>query len=227
MLAITQKQRTLLLFVAVLFVVGVVFGTMLTHSLTYSQQQRLTQDVQVWSQETQRSPQAEQTQYVPALADVQAEEAGVQADERGAMFWERLGFHGKWVLLIWLLGVTVVGLPFVLGVIFFKGVLLGFALATIMTGYAWSGFWFSLVNLTPANLLIVPALVLVSVSALSFSLYVIRTRIFNKVGLLAPAVWRHSVFALAMFGVLAVAALIEAYVSPALLSVTASWLQAS
>ncbi|WP_274651723.1 stage II sporulation protein M [Paenibacillus humicola] len=194
-LPLLRKELTLLIFVTVIFVVGLVFGALLVNALTMDQQRELAENVQLLAKR--------------ALAD--APGAG------GGDFAGRAAFYAKWLLLIWVLGVTVVGMPLVLALDFFKGVLVGFAVATLVNEHAWRGLLFSLASVAPQNLIVVPALLIASVSALSFSLYVIRSRLLNRYGTLSGPLAAHTSTALLMLLIATGAALVETYASPVLL----------
>lgn len=190
-----KNPYTLYVFVAVLFVVGVIFGGLMVQALTLEQQQELASDV---------------SQYVQLMNN------GVMADEAQS-FWDSFFFHGKWMLLLWLLGITVVGIPFVLALDFLKGALVGFAIGSLVTQHAWKGLLFSLVSVAPPNLIIVPAILITSVAAISFSTYVIKNRLLQQKGTLAPQVLAFSSTVLFMMLLLVGAAWLEAYISPVLM----------
>src|SRR5690348_871400 len=99
----TADSMMLYVFVGVLFAVGVVFGALSVHALTLEQQQDLSGDL---------------NRFIRSM------EAGMFPDE-AATFWARFFFYAKWILLIGVLGMTVVGLPFVLALDFLKGALVG------------------------------------------------------------------------------------------------------
>lgn len=191
-----KNSMTLYVFVSVLFVVGAVFGALMVNALTFEQQQDLAHDLE---------------QYIRLM------NAGIGADEAYS-FWERAVFHAKWMFLIWLLGITVVGLPGVLALNFLKGALVGFSIGTLINQYAWKGVLFSLVSIAPQNIIAIPAMIVASVAALTFSLYVVKNRILQQKGTLAPELAAFTSTALLMLMILAGAALFEAYVSPALIS---------
>jgi len=192
---IVKDQLTLYVFLFVLFVVGVVFGGLLVSALTLDQQQDLASDVYQFVQRLQ------------AGSDV----------ENVLSFGERFVFHAKWLILIWVLGLTVVGMPFVLALDFLKGVLVGFAVATMVYQHEWKGLFFSLLSVAPPNLLVVPMVLVASASAVSFSLFVIRNRLLGRHGTLSSPFITHTVTALVMLLVIVAAALIEVYVSPVML----------
>ncbi|MFD0711083.1 stage II sporulation protein M [Paenibacillus sp. GCM10027626] len=188
-----RDQLALYVFVFVLFVVGIVFGVLLVSALTLDQQQNLAGDIY---QFVQRLLAGNDTEY---------------------MFSERFFFHFKWMMLIWLLGLTVVGMPLVLALDFLKGVLVGFAVGTIVYQYEWKGLLFSLVSVAPPNLLVVPMVLITSAAAISFSLYVIRNRLLGRMGSLRPPFVTYVSTAAVMLIVVLAAAAVEMYLSPFLL----------
>lgn len=187
-----KDQLTIYVFVAVIFAVGVVFGALLVNALTLGQQQDLAVYVQKF-----------------------AERAGKgMLPENALSFWDRFLFHGKWLLLIWVLGLTVIGMPLVLALDFMKGVLVGFAVGTLVSQYSWKGLLFSLVSVAPPNLLVVPALLIASVSALSFSLYIVRNRFLSRYGTLGQPFLSHAAAFAALLVIIAAASAVETFLSP-------------
>ncbi len=196
MVTMVKNQLSLYVFVSVLFVVGVVFGALMVNALTLEQQQDLAQDV---------------NQYVKLMND------GVGMGEAQS-FWERFFFHMKWLLVLWILGITVVGIPGVLALNFLKGALVGFSVGTLINQYAWKGVLLSLVSIAPQNIIAVPAMIIVSAAAITFSMYVVKNRLLQQKGELAPQLGAFSSTAVLMLIVFAGAALFEAYISPSLIS---------
>nr|WP_270171716.1 stage II sporulation protein M [Paenibacillus sp. SYP-B4298] len=187
-----KEQLPLYLFVGVLFIVGVVFGTVLSSSLTLEQQQELSGDVQHFAQ---------------LLG------AGAGPDQ-AASFWDRAWLHSKWIALIWLLGMTVIGVPLLLALDFLKGVLVGFSMGLLVSQHAWAGVLFWLLAVAPQNIIIVPALMIASVSAIRFAVHFVKSRLFQQQGALLPPLAVHCAIAIGMLTILWGAAWFEAYVSP-------------
>ncbi|WP_424766140.1 stage II sporulation protein M [Paenibacillus sp. sgz302251] len=191
-----KNQLSLYVFVSVLFVVGVIFGGLMVNALTLEQQQELAQDVDHY---------------------VQLMNIGVGSGAADT-FWERFVFHGKWLFLLWVLGITVVGIPGVLALNFLKGALVGFSVGTLVQQYAWKGVLFSLVTIAPQNIITVPAMIITSAAAITFSMFVIKNRLLQQKGELAPQLGSFTSTALLMLMIFGGAALFEAYVSPSLIS---------
>ncbi|WP_028561361.1 stage II sporulation protein M [Paenibacillus pinihumi] len=189
---LVKDQLSLYIFVGVLFIVGVVFGVVMAGALTLEQQQDLTGDVE---------------HFVKLL------DAGLGPD-KAASFWDRAWFHTKWMLLIWLLGLTVIGMPMLLVLDFLKGVLVGFSMGLLIGQHAWIGAFFWFISVAPQNILIVPALLIASVGGISFAVHFIKVRLLQNSGSLTHSFAAHTLTAIGMLAVLWVAAWFEAYVSP-------------
>jgi len=190
-----KDKLILYVFVSVLFAVGLVFGALLVNALTLDQQQDLAGDVQQFAQRIQ---------------------SGMLPDAAQS-FWDRALFNAKWIFLIWVLGLTVVGMPLVLALDFLKGVLVGFAVGTLVSQHEWKGLLFSLVSVAPANLIIVPALLIASVSAVSFSIYVVKNRLLGRYGSMSQSFISHTSTGVFMILIAVGAALVDSFLTPVLL----------
>ncbi len=76
--------------------------------------------------------------------------------------------HSKTLVIVWLLGITVLGLPGVLALAFTRGFVAGFAAAFLAGQSGWRGIVFSLAAMLPQNLLAWPALLMAGALSLSF-----------------------------------------------------------
>lgn len=153
-----KEQTPLYLFVAVLFLVGVVFGALIVGALTLDQ----------------RGDLGDYLGHFFRMVD----ERGLS--ETPGPYWSIAGMHLKWIGLIWILGLSVVGLPFILVLDFLKGVLIGFTVGCLVSQYSWHGLLFALVAVAPHNLVLIPALLLGSAAAIAFSLLMVRSRVTGR-----------------------------------------------
>ncbi|THF75851.1 stage II sporulation protein M [Cohnella fermenti] len=190
-----RDNRNMYIFIGVLLLSGVVFGVVLVNALTLDQQQDLADRLGAYWQ----------TFGNPDSLDA------------GAAFRERFLLYAKWLFLIWTLGLSVIGLPFVMALDFLKGVLLGFSVGLIIRELNWHGVGLSLAAIAPQNLIVIPALIISSVSASRFAYYFVHERLFRRKGSMFPPIVAHTAVAIAMLLVLGVASLYEAYVSPLVL----------
>jgi stage II sporulation protein M len=192
-----QESASLYLFVSVLFLMGVVFGAMLVNALSLEQQQDLSRAL---------------GQFFQSLDRPEDPDASRAASFAGT-FWSLL----KWIILIWALGLSVIGLPFVLIVNFIKGVLIGFSVGYLVGQYSWKGLLFTLTAVVPQNLLAVPALLVTSAAAISFSLFLIRHHFFRHRGSVSRQFAGFNAVVIVMAVVMAAVSAMETFVTPELL----------
>ncbi|NGQ94662.1 stage II sporulation protein M [Brevibacillus sp. SYP-B805] len=193
--AYMQEHQSLYLFAVVLFAMGVIFGAVIVNALDLSQKQELIGFLH----------------YFFANMD----ENGIA--DPGLHFQQTFGYHLKTIGVMWILGLSIIGLPLILLLLFLKGVIVGFTVGFLVDQLQWQGVTFSLVGVLPQNMLIVPALLIVGVGGISFSLRLIRTRLLSKRDVILPYFISYTGLVFAMLAVLTIAALFETYVSPALM----------
>ncbi|WP_150270852.1 stage II sporulation protein M [Paenibacillus tepidiphilus] len=153
-----KEQTPLYIFVAVLFLVGVVFGALIVSALTLDQQQELGDYLGNFFVTVDQ-------QGLPAAPDT---------------YWSIAALNLKWIGLIWILGLSVIGLPGILILDFLKGVLIGFTVGTLVSEFSWHGMLFALVSVAPHNLILIPVLLVSSAAAIAFSLLMIRSRVLGQ-----------------------------------------------
>lgn len=134
-------------------------------------------------------------------------------------FQQSFGYYAKTVGIMWVLGLSIIGLPMILLLLFLKGVVIGFTVGFLVNQLQWQGVTFALMGVLPQNLLVVPALMIVGVSGISFSLRLIRTRLLSKRDVIMPHFMGYSLLVLAMLAVLTIAAMFETFVSPKLMQI--------
>jgi len=200
-----REHLSLYIFVSVLFLMGVVFGAFMVNALSLDQKQEIMQQL---------------GSFFYGLLD-RGSEGGV------GMFVDTFVLQAKWLLLVALLGISVIGLPLILVLDFLKGVLIGFSIGYLVGQFSWKGVLFALASIAPQNLILIPLLVVCSVTAVAFSIRLIRTRFMRRSERLDPLQrpWlKITGSTLSFAGLVAAASAIEAFVSPLLMSKVASLL---
>jgi len=212
----TKDLLPLYLFVCILFIMGVVFGALLVNSLTPQQKHDVGQYVNTFL----------------AGYGGQAADAGNAAAARPAAaeaatgdVWDAFGAHARWVFFIWILGLSVVGVPLILLLDFLKGVLIGFTVGYLAGQWSWDGIVFAIVSVAPQNLVVVPSIIVCSVAAISFSMALVRNRLMNRSGTVKQPFAAFSLTALLLVGLMLAVSLFEVYVSPGLLEWAAPMLR--
>ncbi len=195
-----KEHIHLYIFITILFVMGVVFGALMVNALSLEQKQDL-------------------ASYLGSF--FQTVSLGGSEAER-PMLMETFGMHFKWIALIWLLGVSVVGLPIVLVLDFMKGMLVGFTVGILVSEYAWKGMLFAVVSVVPQNIIAVPAIIISSVAAVSFSSYLVKHRFLRKTNGSATGYFiSYTSIVLTLITLMFLVAAFESYVSPKLISLVA------
>lgn len=192
-----REHQSLYWFTIVLFTMGIIFGAVLVNSLPLSQKQELYGFLQYFFNSLSQ-------QGIP---------------ETSTHFQQSFGYYAKTVAIMWVLGLSIIGLPMILLMLFLKGVVVGFTVGFLVNQLQWQGVTFAMMGILPQNLLVVPALFIIGVSGISFSLRLIKTRLVSKRDDIMPHFIGYTVLVMCMLGVLTMAALFEAFVSPRLMQV--------
>lgn len=125
--------------------------------------------------------------------------------------------QAKTVLLIWFLGLTVIGWPLILANVLVRGLSLGFTISFLIREKAGAGIIMTLLSIVPQNLVYIPLIIFWSVMAMNFSIYLLRGRDDARMSLGRSLIIYTSLLLICILIVLA-GSLVEAYLSPWLLS---------
>lgn len=131
--------------------------------------------------------------------------------------------NAKTIVLMWILGFTIVGIPFVLFILFTRGFIIGFTVGFLVNEYVMRGLLFALASVLPHNFFAIPAVLVMGVSATKFSLLLVRRKTYGKINLWYEAAG-YSVLCVVMLVVMLLAALLEVYISPVFMKLVATLL---
>lgn len=190
------------LFVFVLFATGIVFGAVMVSALTLEQKEELARHLSGFI--------------------VTVDQGG--SFDTAASFQQSLLLHMKWIGLIWVLGLSVIGLPVIFAIDFLKGVLVGFTVGYMIGQYSWHGLLFALVSVLPQNLVIIPAFIIISVAAAAFAVQLVKMRVVGKQGQLTAPFLRYTSTTLFMAVLLIGAAVYEGFLSTEIMRLVAPML---
>lgn len=146
------------------------------------------------------------------------------APESGMLFAPALLHYLKMILLVWILGFTIIGIPFVLFIVFTRGFIIGFTVGFLVNLYVFKGLFFAVVSVLPHNLLILPVLFLMSVAAMGFSADLIKRNKQLQQRLFTASLQYTAVCAFSCGGVL-LGTLTEVYLSPVFMRLVAELMQ--
>jgi stage II sporulation protein M len=189
-----QEHAKLFVYTIVLFIFGVIFGAIVVNALAPAQK-------------------ADLFNYLKGFF-------GLVNDNKLAnsnyMTWHAMFRDLKILGLIWILGLSIIGLPLIVILTFLKGFTIGFTVGFLVESFERKGLLFALTAVLPQNLLIVPSIIIAGVAGIAFSLMLVRSRFSQNMPLYQKFLsYTTLFFALAIF--LVIASLVEGYVSPFLM----------
>ncbi|MFC3882801.1 stage II sporulation protein M [Bacillus songklensis] len=191
-----RENSSIYLFATVLFLMGVIFGAIVVNSLNLEQKQDL---------------------YF-YLNRFFGQVAGGQFVSKHEMFQQSFFHNLKYLGFIWILGISVIGLPVVLVLLFLKGMMVGFTVGFLVNQMKLHGFLLSFVSVLPQNIFLIPAFIVISTVSISFSLKLIRQQFVKGVhDPISAAFLRYSMSIIWMFVFVLAASGFEAYMSPYLM----------
>jgi stage II sporulation protein M len=198
------EHSSLYVFITVLFLMGVIFGAVLVNSLSFSQKEDLF--------------------YYLSQFFGQVDQGEVATTNE--VFTQSIFHNFKYISVIWILGISIIGLPVILILLFLKGMVVGFTVGFLVNQMGWSGFLLSFVSILPQNIFIVPVFIIISVLAVSLSIKMISRLFLKQIRTpLKPVLLRY-LFSLVISIVFLVAAgAVEAYLSPVLMKSVVSMLE--
>lgn len=186
-------------FVALIFIIGAIVGALAAKTLPEDQKKELIGYLQIFFQGLSSS----------GLGD------------SATIFTTVILNNIKTIALIWVLGFTIVGIPFVLFIIFTRGFVIGFTVGFLVNEYIFKGLLFAFVSVLPHNFLAIPAILIVGVSAISFSLLLLKRKSRIKTNLLYESLG-YTALCMGMLLVMLLASLVEVYISPVFMKMIAS-----
>ena len=190
-----QAHASIYLFVSVLFFMGVVFGAIVVNSLSLAQKEDLAYYLQ---------------QFFGQVS------TGQMADSED-LFQQSFMHNLKYLGCMWLFGISIIGLPLIFIFLFMKGIVIGFSVGFLVQQMDWQGFFLAVATILPQNLIIIPAFIFIASISIAFSLQLIKKIFMRQAGhfYISSLFSRYVLFFLLAAGMAALAAGIEAYISPA------------
>lgn len=150
------------IFVIVIFIMGVIFGSILVNNLSYAQKNDL-------------------YEYLSQFFFYVNTEELLTFKE---LFTQTVFHHLKSLLVFFLLGISIIGLPVILVILFIKGIVVGFTVGFLVNQLHFQGFVVSLLSIFPQNIIIVPVFLIASVLTINFSIKLIKKLFTNNPNML-------------------------------------------
>ncbi len=130
------------------------------------------------------------------------------------------------LLLLWILGVSIIGIPLISLVIAIKGFIVGFSIGLLVESLGMNGIFSSIILFIPKEIIIIPCIIALGVNGLIFSLNIIRRK-SNKYLLQSNFKMdfiAYCTFSLFFTGFIFLGVLIESYVIPVLVKLYDSFI---
>lgn len=191
-----REYSSLYMFILVLFVMGVICGSVIVNSLSFTQKEDLL--------------------YYLSRFFGQVKDGSIASSYQ--MFLESLKHNIQYISLIWILGISIIGFPLILLLLFLKGTVIGFSVGFLVNAMGWEGFRVALVSVLPQNIILVPVMIFITVLSLALSTNIIRRVFLKQVRQpLKPVLIKYVVALLIAILFISGAGAIEAYFSPTLM----------
>lgn len=201
-IAYLRVNLVLYFFIILLFLIGVIFGALAVKTLGEEQKAELITYMKVFFQGLNK---------------------GENASLDMGVFVKQVVLNNiKTVALIWLLGLTVIGVPIILFIVFTRGFVIGFTIGFLVNEYVLRGIAFAIVSVIPHNVLLIPAIIIVAVSGVSFSLLIVRNRLRPHRINLSYECMAYTSMAVLMLGVVIIGGLVEGYITPVFMKAVTS-----
>ncbi|UOQ42639.1 stage II sporulation protein M [Halobacillus salinarum] len=198
-----QSHVNIFVFIFVLFIMGMVFGAVIVNSMNFVQKEDLFFYLKKFFENT----------------------IDVDGVTKATLWKETMLYHIKYMLLLFLLGISVVGMPIITVLLFIKGLVVGFSVGFLVNQMGWYGLLVSSAAIAPQNLLIIPVYLAAGALALMFSLTLCRQLFIRRVHQpILQAFARYSMLFLVLMTGLVIASTVEVFLSNSFLEMILKWI---
>jgi stage II sporulation protein M len=188
-----REHSSTFLFIVILFLMGVIFGAIVVNSMSITQKEDL----------------------FYYLSQFFSQILNGKVVENNDLFAQSFLHNSKFIGLIWILGISIIGLPVILILLFIKGLVVGFTVGFLVSQLGLKGFLLAFVSILPQNLIIIPVFILMAALSVIFSLRMIKKQFFKTSGQPILPFFKNYILTFIVAVVLISAASgVEAYVSP-------------
>ncbi len=189
---ITENLKAYIM-VSLIMLIGIILGVIFVNNLNETQ----IQDVQTYLQG-----------FTGSLKDG-------KSINSGELLKKSLGNNLIFVLFMWFVGSTVIGIPIVLGIVAFRGFCLGYTISSAIKIWGTSkGILFFVTSILLQNLVTMPCIIALAVSGIKLYKSIIKDKRRENIKI---EIIRHTIFSLMILVILAIASIIETYLSTNLL----------
>lgn len=188
-----RENASIYIFVSLLFLIGIIFGAVIVNSMNFIQKQDLFFYLDQFFTKMMGEP--------------------ITSSEH--LFRSSLFYHMKYLLFIFILGLSIIGMPMIWILLFMKGLVVGFSVGFLVNQMGWYGLLMAAASIAPQNIIIIPVYIVGGSLAMIFSFSLIQKLIAKKIQHpILPPFMRYSLTFVILFALVSIAAVVESYISP-------------
>lgn len=189
-------NKRLMTFLFIISIIGIIFGSIYTIILSKSDKELVSEYL---------------LNFVNSIKDNKIDYLSV--------FFNTLIANLSFIIIIWLLGMSVIGIPISLIMFFSKSYILGFSIGSIISNYGITGIIFGLFYIFPHQIINIFIYILLLIYSISLSLKMINS-IFKKKTIDFKIIMNKYLFILLISIIsIIITSLIEAYLMPNILKI--------
>ena len=187
----SMKSKQLYLFLLIVFLIGIIFGSIFITILDEPDKVTVLDQISLFFEQIK----VNKIDYLGVLKN-------------------SLTSNLLYIALVFLLGISIIGIPVVIFMLFLKGFMIGFSIASIVAKYKIIGILGSLTYIFPHIVISVLVIFMLSYYALRLSFNIFRAVIEKKTINFSEIISRYSMIMLIGVVIMVIASLIEAFISP-------------
>ncbi len=133
-------------------------------------------------------------------------------------FYNSISSNLIYLLVIWILGISIIGIPIVIFLLFFKGFILGFSLSSIIVNKGFKGILIALTYQFPHHILSLILFLLIGFYAINFSSRLFKVLFLKENINLVQTFKRYNQIAIICIVGLFISSILEVFVAPFLMN---------
>lgn len=187
-----KNNVTLYMFSFILFLTGIIFGALTVNNMSFIQKQDLYFYLEQFFEQLHKGT-------IIVHKDI---------------LLESTFYHAKYLVLFFILGLTIIGLPLIWLLLFIKGLVVGFSVGFLVNQLGTKGLLYATFAIAPQNMLIIPVYIVAATLSMLFSLSLLQKIIGKTVRISFKQQFvQYTTLFFALFGLAFISAIIETYVA--------------
>lgn len=190
----TTSNKKIIVFLVGLFLIGLIAGSIFITIISKSDQALVKEYIKEFVNKADKN----KLNYLEALKNASLS-------------------NGLFIVIVWLLGFSIIGIPIVIFMYFSKAFILGFSLSSFILQYKFKGLLLALIYFFPHHVVNILAYTLIMIYSLKISFILINSIIKRKTISFKAIMNRYLIVFAVSIGMVIVASLYECFVVPFLI----------